>query len=158
MLAWKIGGDQGEGIDSTGDVLASVANRMGYYVYGYKHFSSRIKGGHTNYKVRIATSRLEATTRHTDILVALNQETIDRNVHELDGGLLLADQSFGPVLPEGAKAHLLTLPLTEIARNLGSVMMRNMVAVGASAALIQLPLDVFLDYVTKKFEKKAGLW
>lgn len=156
MLAWKIGGDQGEGIDSTGDVLASVANRMGYYVYGYKHFSSRIKGGHTNYKVRIATSRLEATTRHTDILVALNQETIDRNVHELDGGLLLADQSFGPVLPEGAKAHLLTLPLTEIARNLGSVMMRNMVAVGASAALIQLPLDVFLDYVTKKFEKKGG--
>lgn len=155
MLAWKIGGDQGEGIDSTGDVLASVANRMGYYVYGYKHFSSRIKGGHTNYKVRIATSRLEATTRRTDILVALNQETIDRNVHELDGGLLLGDQSFGPVLPEGARAHLLTLPLTEIARNLGSVMMRNMVAVGASAALIQLPLDVFLDYVTKKFEKKG---
>lgn len=155
MLAWKIGGDQGEGIDSTGDVLASVANRMGYYVYGYKHFSSRIKGGHTNYKVRIATTRVEATTRRTDILVALNQETIDRNVHELEGGLLLADQSFSPVLPEGANAHLLTLPLTEIARSLGSVMMRNMVAVGASAALVQLPLDVFLDYVTKKFEKKG---
>ncbi len=156
MLAWKIGGDQGEGIDSTGDVLATVANRMGYYVYGYKHFSSRIKGGHTNYKVRIATTHVEATTRRTDILVALNQETIDRNVHELEGGLLLADQSFSPVLPEGAQAHLLTLPLTEIARNLGSVMMRNMVAVGASAALIQLPLDVFLDYVTKKFEKKGA--
>ena len=155
MLAWKIGGDQGEGIDSTGDVLAIVANRMGYYVYGYKHFSSRIKGGHTNYKVRIATTRVEATTRRTDILVALNQETIDRNAHELDGGLLLADSAFNPVLPTSATAHLLTLPLTEIAKSIGSAMMRNMVAVGASAALLQLPIAPFVEYVAAKFEKKG---
>ncbi len=155
MLAWKIGGDQGEGIDSTGDVLATVANRMGYYVYGYKHFSSRIKGGHTNYKVRIATTRVEATTRRTDILVALNQDTIDRNVFELDHGLLLADSAFGPVLPEGASAYLLTMPLTEIAKDLGTVMMRNMVAVGASAALLQLPVEPFIEYVTDKFQKKG---
>ncbi|RIV26141.1 2-oxoacid:acceptor oxidoreductase subunit alpha [Alicyclobacillaceae bacterium I2511] len=155
MLAWKIGGDQGEGIDSTGDVLARVANHMGYYVYGYKHFSSRIKGGHTNYKVRIATTRVEATTRHTDILVALNQETIHRNFHELENGLLLADSAFKPVLPESASAHLLTLPLTEMAKSIGSVMMRNMVAVGASAALLQMPVAPFIDYVTAKFEKKG---
>ncbi len=155
MIAWKIGGDQGEGIDSTGDVLATVANRMGYFVYGYKNFSSRIKGGHTNYKVRISTTRVEAPTKRTDILVALNQETIDKNFSELDNGLLLADSVFKPMLPDNAKAQLLTLPLTAIAKDLGSVVMRNMVAVGASAALLQMPVDPFIQYVTAKFERKG---
>ncbi|NMP21292.1 2-oxoacid:acceptor oxidoreductase subunit alpha [Sulfobacillus harzensis] len=155
MIAWKIGGEQGEGIDSTGDVLATVANRMGYFVYGYKSFSSRIKGGHTTYKVRIANRRVEAAAEATDILVALNQETINKHVWELDGGLLLADSAFSPTLPEGLKAHLIALPLTEIAKQHGSVVMRNMVSVGASAALLNLPADPFLEYVESKFSRKG---
>lgn len=157
MIAWKIGGDQGEGIDSTGDALATVANRMGYYIYGYKTFSSRIKGGHTNYKVRISTEPLAATTDVTDVLVALNQETIDKNAAELRaGGFLLADQAFDPVLPEGiTDVHLLALPLTVIAKEIGSVLMRNMVAVGASAALLNLPVEPFQDYVANRFKSKG---
>lgn len=155
MIAWKIGGDQGEGIDSTGDVLATVLNRMGYYVYGYKSFSSRIKGGHTHYKVRISTVPVAAPTLKTDILVALNQETIDKNAHELDGGLLLADSAFEPAVADSVKAHLLRLPLTEMAKDLGSVVMRNMVAVGASVALLNLPVEPFADYVAAKFARKG---
>jgi 2-oxoglutarate ferredoxin oxidoreductase subunit alpha len=156
-VAWKIGGDQGEGIDSTGDALATVANRMGYFVYGYKSFSSRIKGGHTNYKVRIATVPVEATTDRTDVLVALNQETIDKNIQELGaGGLLVADAAFNPRLPEGSEGvHLIALPLTQIAKELGSVLMRNMVAVGASAALMNLPLEPFQEYVVRRFGSKG---
>jgi 2-oxoglutarate ferredoxin oxidoreductase subunit alpha len=157
MIAWKIGGDQGEGIDSTGDALATVANRMGYYVYGYKSFSSRIKGGHTNYKVRISTTPVEATTDTTDVLVALNQETIDKNAAEIrPGGFLLADAAFGPTLPEGIRdVHLVSLPLTQIAKELGTVLMRNMVAVGASAAILNLPVDPFQDYVARRFGSKG---
>jgi 2-oxoglutarate ferredoxin oxidoreductase subunit alpha len=157
VIAWKIGGDQGEGIDSTGDALATVANRMGYHVYGYKTFSSRIKGGHTNYKVRIGVDPLEATTETTDILVALNQETIDKNVAEVhSGGFVLADQSFSPKLPDGCPAHLVELPLTDIAKEVGSVLMRNMVAVGASAALLNLPLEPFDSYVERRFGSKGA--
>jgi len=156
MIAWKIGGEQGEGIDSTGDVLSTVANRMGYFVYGYKHFSSRIKGGHTTYKVRIDTQPVESAIEHTDILVALNQDTINKHAWELNGGLLLADSAFGPVLPEGIKATLIALPLTEIAKSHGSVVMRNMVSVGASAALLNLPAEPFLAYVDSKFSRKGA--
>lgn len=156
MISWKIGGEQGEGIDSTGDVLATVTNRMGYFVYGYKSFSSRIKGGHTTYKVRIANRRVEAATEFTDILVALNQETINKHAWELHGGFLLADSAFSPTLPADIDATLIPLPLTEIAKAHGSVVMRNMVSVGASAALFNLPADPFLAYVESKFTRKGA--
>lgn len=157
MVAWKIGGEQGEGIDSTGDVLSTVLSRMGYFVYGYKLFSSRIKGGHTTYKVRIASHPVEAATEVSDILVALNQETITDHACELNGGgLLLADSVFHPVIPDGVSATLVALPLTQIAKSHGSVVMRNMVSVGASAALLNLSPDPFLDYVESKFSRKGA--
>ena len=44
QISWKVGGQQGEGIESTGEIFATAMNRKGYYLYGYRHFSSRIKG------------------------------------------------------------------------------------------------------------------
>lgn len=156
MIAWKIGGEQGEGIDSTGDVLSTVVSRMGYFVYGYKLFSSRIKGGHTTYKVRIANRRVQAAVETSDILVALSQDTINQHAWEVDGGLILADSAFNPTLPDGVNATLIALPLTAIAKSHGSVVMRNMVSVGASAALLNLSPDPFLSYVESKFSRKGA--
>ena len=156
-LAWKIGGDQGEGIDSTGDVVGTVASRLGYFIYGYKHFSSRIKGGHTHYTVRIGTEPLLAPQTQVQVLVALTQETIDRNVSGLvPGGPVIADAAFKPTLPEGAQAQLIEIPLTQIARDIGAPVVRNMVSVGASAALLGLPLAAFADYVEEKFGRKGA--
>ena len=60
QLSWKVGGQQGEGIESTGEIFATAMNRKGYYLYGYRHFSSRIKGGHTNNKIRVSTTPVQA--------------------------------------------------------------------------------------------------
>ena len=58
QLSWKVGGQQGEGIESTGEIFSTTLNRMGYYLYSYRHFSSRIKGGHTNNNIRISTKEV----------------------------------------------------------------------------------------------------
>jgi 2-oxoglutarate ferredoxin oxidoreductase subunit alpha len=156
-LCWKIGGEQGEGIDSCGDVLATVASRMGYHVYGYKWFSSRIKGGHTNYKVRIADRPVRSATARLDVLVALDQETITLESADLGpGGLVVADSQFGPKLTAGVDGiRMLEVPLTQIARDAGGVLYRNMAALGATAALMNLPIEAFEDYVAKKFGRKG---
>ncbi len=156
MLAWKIGGDQGEGIDSTGDIVIHAANRLGYYIYGYKSFSSRIKGGHTNYKVLMANRPVSAGTRHTDILIALNQETITLNGEEMNGGIIVADAAYSPTLPPNTHAMLVSLGLTKMAKEAGSVVMRNMIAAGASAALLGFPLEVLAQYVAKRFQSKGS--
>lgn len=154
LVSWKVGGEQGQGIDSTGEILARAANRLGYYVYGYKHFSSRIKGGHTNYKLRIGVEPVASTSSDLQILVAIDQETINRNWHELvPGSIVVADPKWEPVLPEECPARLLHLPMSDIAQELGNPLVRNVIALGTSAFLLGMPEDALRDQVRDVFKR-----
>ncbi|MBC8079167.1 MAG: 2-oxoacid:acceptor oxidoreductase subunit alpha [Gorillibacterium sp.] len=158
QLSWKIGGQQGEGVESTDRIFSTALNRLGYYLYGYRHFSSRIKGGHTNNKIRISTKPIRAISDDLDILVAFDQETIDLNANELCiDGVIVADAKFSPQIPEGVKARLFAVPITAIAEELGTSLMKNMVASGASWALLGLPLDVFSNAVEEEFSRKGAV-
>lgn len=156
QLSWKVGGQQGEGIESTGEIFSTTLNRMGYYLYSYRHFSSRIKGGHTNNNIRISTKEVRSISDHTNILVAFDQETIDINAAELvDNGVILADEKFNPEVDEDLNVQLISVPFTEIANEHGSKLMKNMVAVGASAGLMHLDIDKFKDMIYTMFARKG---
>lgn len=156
QISWKVGGQQGEGIESTGEIFSTALNRLGYYLYGYRHFSSRIKGGHTNNKIRVSTTPVYAISDDLDILVAFDQETIDLNYHELTAeGIILADSKFDPVAPEDYKGAFISMGFTEIAKDLGTALMKNMVAVGATANLIGADLKHFEILVDDLFAKKG---
>lgn len=156
QLSWKIGGQQGEGVESTDRIFSTALNRLGYYLYGYRHFSSRIKGGHTNNKIRISTKPIRAISDDLDILVAFDQESIDLNAGELrPGGVVVADAKFSPTIPEGVQARLFAVPITAIAEELGTSLMKNMVASGASWGLLGLPMEVFNKAVEEEFGRKG---
>ncbi len=156
QLSWKIGGQQGEGVESTDRIFSTALNRLGYYLYGYRHFSSRIKGGHTNNKIRISTKPIRAISDDLDILVAFDQETIDLNYRELrKGGVIVADAKFSPTVPEPSELRLFSVPFTQIADELGTSLYKNMVASGASWALLGLPIDVFNKAVEEEYGRKG---
>lgn len=156
QLSWKVGGQQGEGIDSTGEIFAIALNRQGYYLYGYRHFSSRIKGGHTSNKIRVSTKPVHAISDDLDVLVAFDQETIDVDGRELrKGGIIIADSKFSPTVPAGLDVRLFSVPFTELAEELGTSLMKNMIAVGASTAVLGLPVESFTEVVTELFGKKG---
>ncbi|MGE7917203.1 2-oxoacid:acceptor oxidoreductase subunit alpha [Lysinibacillus xylanilyticus] len=156
QLSWKVGGQQGEGIESTGEIFSMAMNRLGYFLYGYRHFSSRIKGGHTNNKITVRPTEVRSIADDLDILVAFDQETIDVNYKELtETGIILADSKFDPVKPEDSKAPLFAVPFTEVAAELGTSLMKNMVAIGATAALLNLEDEVFQNVVDDIFGKKG---
>lgn len=156
QLSWKVGGQQGEGIESTGEIFSMAMNRLGYFLYGYRHFSSRIKGGHTNNKITVRATEVRAITDDLNILVAFDQETIDVNYKELAAnGIILADAKFNPVSPEDCQAPLFAVPFTEIATDLGTSLMKNMVAIGATASLLNLEDEVFQSVVDEIFGRKG---
>ncbi|WP_121609189.1 2-oxoacid:acceptor oxidoreductase subunit alpha [Mesobacillus foraminis] len=156
QLSWKVGGQQGEGIESTGEIFSIALNRLGYYLYGYRHFSSRIKGGHTNNKIRVSTTQVRSISDDLDILVAFDQETIDVNYKELHSkGVIMADSKFDPKKPEDTQAGLYAVPFTEIATELGTSLMKNMVAIGATSAVLDLDIQVFEEVVQEIFGRKG---
>lgn len=156
QITWKVGGQQGEGIESTGEIFSVGLNRLGYFLYGYRHFSSRIKGGHTNNKIRVSTKKIGSVSSDLDILVAFDQETIDLNHTELNKeGVIIADAKSNPVKPESLKAQLHPVPFSEIASKLGTPLMKNMVAIGATCAVMNLEIKVFTSVVEEIFGRKG---
>lgn len=156
QISWKVGGQQGEGIESTGEIFATAMNRQGYYLYGYRHFSSRIKGGHTNNKIRVSSKPVRAISDNLDILIAFDQETIEVNYHEmLEGSIIIADEKAKPQNPDDSKAQLVSLPFTSVAKELGTALMKNMVAVGATCAVMDLDTKIFEALIKDLFGKKG---
>lgn len=156
-FGWKVGGKQGEGIDSTGDIFAIALHRMGYYTFTYRHFMSLIKGGHTNYKIRVADRLLRHHGDTVSVLIAFDQTTIDVNWHEIvDGGVVISDSTaFHSAAPDERDVHLYGVPLTDIAKEAGSAIMKNMVAIGVSAAIAKLDPEEFIPVVAEKFGRKG---
>lgn len=156
-IGWKVGGKQGEGIDSTGDIYAIALHRMGYYIFTYRHFMSLIKGGHTNYKIRVADELVRHHGDDVHVLIAFDQKTIDENWKQLaDGAVVIYDAaSFTASLPDGVNAHLCDVPLTEIAKQAGGAIMKNMVSIGVTAAIHEMDPELFLPVIQDKFGKKG---
>lgn len=155
-FSWKIGGQQGEGIESAGEIFALALHRAGYYVFTYRHFMSLIKGGHTHFKVRITPTMKRHHGDDTDVLLAFDQRTIDENIATMTpGGLIIADEHFHAVVPEDADVTLISVPMTEMARDAGNVIMKNMVALGVSAALVGLEPESFRPLLQERLGGKG---
>lgn len=155
-IEWKVGGQQGEGVDSTGEIFTKALFRYGYYVTTYKQFMSRIKGGHTNFKLRATKHRTRYAGDLLDILLCLDKETLEVNKHELrqNGIAILEDKE----MHIGQEEHyvLAAFPLKQYATELGNPLAKNMIALGISGALISLPKEIFFKLIEDQFGKKGA--
>src|SRR5437762_1637207 len=88
-VTWKIGGEAGFGIMSSGTMLAKTFSRNGYHVLATNEYPSLIRGGHNLITLRIATTKFEALNRDVHILIALNKETIDLHKKEVNENALI---------------------------------------------------------------------
>jgi 2-oxoglutarate/2-oxoacid ferredoxin oxidoreductase subunit alpha len=154
-ITWQAAGQQGEGLESLGEILASALNGLGYYLYGFRQFSSRIKGGHTSYKLRIAAQSIGTINKKCDLLVALDQDTMSNEALAMnDRGIILADG----ILAQGyeGKAHCLAVPFTEIAKQYGSQLQKNIAALGCTAAIMGLAEQDVAVILRDKFSNKGA--
>ncbi|HEY3367358.1 MAG TPA: 2-oxoacid:acceptor oxidoreductase subunit alpha [Symbiobacteriaceae bacterium] len=153
---WKVGGAQGEGIDTSGESFALTLHRLGYYCFAYRHYQSLVKGGHTNYMIRVGEVQARNHGETLDMLVALDQLTIDFNAHELTAGsVLVYDENATPPANLAAGVLLCQVPFAKIAKELGSPIMKNVVALGASAGILGLSERSLGAMIEEKFGYKG---
>lgn len=78
-----IGGEAGQGLQTIGFVFSKALVRSGYSVHVHQTYESRVRGGHNTYSIRIGTQKVLAPQEEIDLLIALNEESIDRHKEEL---------------------------------------------------------------------------
>ncbi|ESS02656.1 MAG: 2-oxoacid:acceptor oxidoreductase, alpha subunit [uncultured archaeon A07HR67] len=155
---WAVGGEAGDGIDSTGKIFAQALSRSGRHVFTSKDFASRIRGGYTAYKVRTSVDKVQSVVDELDVLIALTPRTIDENLDELhEGSVIIYDGERTTMqnveIPEGMVG--VDVPLKRLAEEAGGAIMRNVVALGAACAVADFPIENLDSALEKRFGDKG---
>ncbi|MBI3939518.1 MAG: 2-oxoacid:acceptor oxidoreductase subunit alpha [Acidobacteria bacterium] len=155
-----IGGAAGDGLDKAGDTLAKTAGRLGLYVYAYNSYQSIIRGGHIWLRVRCAEQKIYSHGDQLNVLIALNQDTIERHAPEVNsGGGVIYNSDKLKLDPALLKDRVLSapLPLARLAKPFGKVapVMQNTVALGALFFLTGLDFDTAVAVLADTFAHKG---
>ncbi len=155
IISWKIAGAAGMGTTSTGEMMAKALSRAGLWVVGYSEYPSLIRGGHTVSHVLASKDQITAPKKKVSVMVALNQDGVLFYKDELDSEThLVVDKGLDIV---GIAARLVQLPIVEKAKELGNVIVQNMICLGVSAAFLGIEPEIFVNLIEEQLGKKKDL-
>lgn len=148
-----IGGAAGQGLQRAGFLLGKALVRNGLYVFACQDSMSRIRGGYNRFLLRASERRVAAMTTGADILIALDNEAINRDMNQLNpDGLAIAD--FETLKIDADDPRLVDVPLSRIAMELGGhPLLANSVALGVVAGLLKCDADSLKTLFLKSFKK-----
>jgi len=157
-ISLTIGGDAGQGVESSGAGFSLALARAGYQVFSISDYQSRIRGGHNFYQIRAANYPIYAHSDPPHLLVALTEESVEVHAARLaEQGGVIYDASLAGVerLVEEAGALPFPAPLAEIAERHGNRVMANTAALGLAAAIIGLDLAPVVGVIEQRFGEKS---
>ncbi len=141
-----IGGEAGQGLVTIGQVLSKALVRAGYELLVSQDYMSRVRGGHNTFTIRASVDAIEAPREGVDLLVALNQQTLELHQDELNqGAQVVADQGL-----TCGQASCLQVPYKELTE--GRYI--NTVALGVAGFLLGLDKDTLAQALGKLLGKK----
>src|SRR5579863_3926412 len=154
----------GSGSASANELFARSVLRMGIPVAPRNIFPSNIQGLPTWYEVRISEAGHLGARGGTDLMVAMNPQTWDKDLAGIEpGGYLLYD-STKPLPPEKFRTDIrvVGVPLTAICNAAYTdprqrQLFKNIIYVGALAALLDIDLAVMEQLVGEQFKGKDRL-
>ena len=153
-FAVAIGGENGQGIASTGDILARIFARRGLHLNAYNAYQSIIRGGHTFLTIRASDAPVRNLGDKIDVFIPLNQDAMDRHLHLLKAGAC-AIYDHERVKPGQAAdgVQLCPMPMKELTR--GNKLAANTAALGATLQMLGIESEPLEAVVTRQFKKKG---
>lgn len=143
-----IGGAAGQGLATIGLILTKALARAGYFVLVTQSYESRIRGGHNTYSIRASSEEVLAPTESIDILLALDEQTVQIHSHELrHGGFIIIDASSTVSNP-----GMLRVPFKDLA----AAKFVNVAALGVLGNLLGLGLQPLESALSDFFAGHGG--
>lgn len=146
-----VGGEAGQGVQSVGAILSGAMARGGLDVFADQDYESRVRGGHNFFRIRVRDGSVFALSEKLDILVALNQESVELHENELkDDGVIIFDSDNTGVKAENEKYF--NVPLVKIAEDtVKNKLMTNTVAAGATIGIAGYDFELLTAILKKEF-------
>jgi 2-oxoglutarate ferredoxin oxidoreductase subunit alpha len=152
----SIGGAAGQGVATPGDIFAQIFARRGLHLNAYNAYQSIIRGGHTFLTIRAGLGKVTNFGDGIDLLIPLNQDTMDRHLHLMSPGstIIYNGDSIKPKdRPEGVQ--LSALPVNELSKGSRSKVEQNTLALGASLSMMGVGFQPLEEVLTQQFKKKG---
>jgi 2-oxoglutarate ferredoxin oxidoreductase subunit alpha len=160
----RIANVNGTGSASANALLMKAFFRMGIPVVGKNYFPSNIQGLPTWYEIRVSGKGYMARSGRLDIVLAMNAETYAQDLAEVSpGGYLIYDSTWPRhKMLNRDDINIVGIPLAKMCNEQFStarsrVLMKNVAYVGATAALLDIDMDVIDHLLDESFAKKAHL-
>jgi 2-oxoglutarate/2-oxoacid ferredoxin oxidoreductase subunit alpha len=154
-FAIGIGGAAGQGVATPGDIFAKIFSRRGLNLNAYNAYQSIIRGGHTFLTVRTGPDPITNMGDRLDLLIPLNQDTMDRHLGLLSSGaacLYNADQ-IHPGTP-AAGVQLCPIPVSKLADITRNKVAQNTLAMGAALSMMGVGFPALESVIAEQFRKK----
>ena len=151
-----IGGAAGQGIATPGNILARLLCRRGLHLYAYNAYQSIVRGGHILLTLRTSDQKLHSHGDRLDLLVCLNQDTIDRHLGLMGPGTKVLFNS-DTITPGDADpgVDLCPIPVGEMTGGSRNKVIQNVIALGAIASILGLDFQILDEALTLQFERKG---
>ena len=159
-------GIAGDGIVSSGKILAGACANLGLHVMVNDIYSAEIRGmSKSSSTIRFSTKKLYSMGDGIDLLVgmAAKDSIIDIRDIKPDGGVIYDSSIPEEVEEENSLAahippeiHGYGVPIKKMANEAsGTNRGKNLVSMGAMCCLYSLPTDMFIDQIRKVFGRKG---
>jgi 2-oxoglutarate ferredoxin oxidoreductase subunit alpha len=155
-LVLAIGGAAGQGIATPGGILARTFVRRGLHLNAYNAYQSIVRGGHIFLTVRVSNREVENHGDKLDLLLCLNQDTMNRHLRLMGPGsrVLYNSDAIQPG-DHGEGVILCPLPVNELTNNDRNKLVQNTVALGAIMHLLGLEFKTLGEALTLQFQRKG---
>ena len=155
-LAIGIGGAAGQGIATPGDILARIFVRRGLHLNAYNAYQSVIRGGHIFLTLRTSDRPIRSHGDKIDILIPLNQDTMDRHLRLMrSGSAVLYNRDKIKAGTAAAGVQLCPFSVKELAPDIKGDLVQNTIALAAVLRLIGVEFKILEEILTLQFKRKG---
>ncbi|MDO8748517.1 MAG: 2-oxoacid:acceptor oxidoreductase subunit alpha [Candidatus Omnitrophota bacterium] len=149
----KIAGEAGQGLQTIGRLLAKAFSRGGWHVFANQVLQSRIRGGHNWFQVRVSDIKILAPAEVTDILIALDNESVYHTRELSENSITIFDSSL--IKYNSEKGLILDIPFEKTAKESGgNKLISNTVALGAVLGLLEYDINILFGLLKESFQEK----
>lgn len=158
-ISLLIGGKAGFGIDTSSLLIARILSKLGFRLYIYREYPSLIRGGHTFSIIRAAEEKICTHSNKIDILLALNQDTVDLHKDRLnEEALVIYDSDTTKIDGLSVPAKSIGIPFTGIIKELTALdIMRNSCVIGAFGKAAGIGWNIVEEVFKKNISKDIDL-